>query len=69
MGDILRATEGSLACVECLSTETNTCARADTCVTLRLWKELDEAISSVVDKYTLEDLMQWSAAEADNYYI
>ena len=69
VGDILRVTEGSLACVECLSTERNLCSRAEDCVTVRLWQELDEAISSVVDKYTLEDLMQWSSAEADNYYI
>ncbi|MCR4750885.1 MAG: Rrf2 family transcriptional regulator [Eubacterium sp.] len=69
IGNILRVTEGSLACVECLSTEQNLCSRAENCVTLRLWKELDEAVSSVVDRYTLEDLMQWSAAEADNYCI
>ena len=69
VGSILRVTEGSLACVECLSAEQNPCSRADTCVTLRLWEELDKAVSSVVDRYTLEDLMQWSSAEADNYYI
>ena len=69
VGSILRVTEGSLACVECLSTEQNLCTRAQTCVTLRLWKELDEAVSSVVDRYTLEDLIAWNAAEADNYVI
>ena len=69
VGDILRATEGNLACVECLSTEQNTCDRADSCVTLRLWRELDQAISSVVDKYTIEDLMNWSASSYDNYVI
>ena len=69
IGNILRVTEGSLACVECLSTDQNQCGRAESCVTLRLWKELDDAISSVVDKYTLEDLMEWTSAEADNYVI
>ena len=69
IGDILRATEGSLACVECLSTEYNYCERAGNCVTVRLWRELDEAISSVVDKYTIEDLMNWSAESYDNYVI
>ena len=69
VGDILRATEGSLACVECLSSEQNYCERADACVTVRLWRELDEAISSVVDRYTLEDLMSWSTESYDNYVI
>ena len=69
IGDILRVTEGSLACVECLSTEENQCDRAASCVTLRLWQELDDAISSVVDKYTLEDLIEWTLAEAGNYVI
>ncbi len=69
IGNILRVTEGSLACVECLSTDQNQCSRANACVTLRLWKELDDAVSSVVDKYTLEDLMEWTTAEADNYVI
>ena len=39
------------------------------CVTLRLWRELDEAISSVVDRYTLEDLVQWRRNMKDNYMI
>ena len=39
------------------------------CVTLRLWRELDEAISGVVDKYTLEDLVQWQKSMKDNYVI
>ncbi|MCC6093844.1 MAG: Rrf2 family transcriptional regulator [Eubacterium sp.] len=69
VGDILRLTEGSLSPVECLSTDENTCPRADICVTLRLWKELDDAIRSVVDKYTLEDLMNWSDQAANNFVI
>lgn len=69
VGSILRITEGSLAPVECLSTEENTCYRAPMCATLRIWKELDEAISSVVDKYTLEDLVNWSSEMVNNYVI
>ncbi len=61
VGMILRLTEGSLAPVSCLEDEENQCTRAAHCVTLRLWKELDEAIKNVVDRYTLEDLMQWGS--------
>lgn len=69
VGDILRVTEGSLVPVECLVDEENQCERASTCVTLRLWKELNQAIESVVDKYTLQDLLDWSEEMADNYVI
>ena len=58
VGDILRLTEGSLAPVECLETEWKLCARADHCVTLKLWKELDQAVRQVVDHRTLEDLVR-----------
>ena len=69
VGSILRITEGSLAPVDCLSGDENPCARQMECVTLRLWRELDEAISGVVDKYTLEDLVQWQKSMKDNYVI
>lgn len=68
-GMILRLTEGSLAPVSCLEDEVNQCGRAGHCVTLRLWKELDEAIRNVVDGYTLEDLMQWERDGRDDYVI
>ena len=69
VGSILRITEGSLAPVDCLSGDESPCARQMDCVTLRLWRELDEAISGVVDKYTLEDLVQWQKSMKDNYVI
>ena len=69
VGMILRLTEGSLTPVECAEAEPGACSREDTCVTRKLWIELDEAIRSVVDKYTLEDLVQWQHGMDDNYYI
>lgn len=69
VGMILRLTEGSLTPVECAEAKPGACSREDTCVTRKLWKELDEAIRSVVDKYTLEDLVQWQHGMDDNYYI
>ena len=69
VGMILRVTEGSLAPVDCLSGEDNPCTRQLACVTLRLWRELDEAIKGVVDRYTLEDLVQWRKNMKDNYVI
>ena len=69
VGDILRVTEGSLSPVDCLTGEENDCPREESCVTLRLWKELDAAIKGVVDKYTLEDLLSWSKVEQYNFVI
>lgn len=68
-GMILRLTEGSLAPVACLEYEENDCARQDTCATLELWKQLDQAIKSVVDRITLEELVSWQVDKKDNYVI
>jgi Rrf2 family protein len=69
VGDILRVTEGSLSPVECLAGDVNDCPRRGSCVTLRLWEELDEAISKVVDSYTIEDLKNWNAGMINDYVI
>jgi len=58
VGMILRLTEGSLAPVACLEDDNNQCSRAGICVTLNVWKQLDEAISGVVDNVTLADLVE-----------
>lgn len=59
VGMILRQIEGSLAPVACLDGEENDCVRQESCVTLRLWKMLYEAINGVVDQVTLADLVAW----------
>lgn len=69
VGMILRLTEGSLAPVSCLEEEINNCPRQDGCATLRLWQMLNTAISDIVDKVTLADLVEWQNQIADNYVI
>ena len=69
VGMILRRIEGDLAPVSCLAGEVNECPRQGYCVTLRLWKELDEAIQGVVDRYTLADLVEWSHGMASDFVI
>lgn len=69
VGMILRLTEGSLAPVECVEYEDISCSRQEDCVTRTLWKRLNDAINSVVDNVTLEDLMDWQAVKADEYVI
>lgn len=69
VGDILRLTEGSLSPVACLDPGAEDCDRASYCVTVRVWKMLDKAISDVVDNITLADLVEWDREQADNYVI
>ena len=57
IGDILRLTEGCLAPVSCLESETNQCGRADSCLTLPVWQELDRLIGDYLDQITLADVL------------
>lgn len=69
IGMILRQVEGSLAPVSCLDDDVNTCERQAECVSLRIWKELNDAINGVVDKYTLKDLIEWQQEVNLDYCI
>lgn len=56
VGMILRLMEGNLAPVACIEDEPNQCSRCEACATLDVWKQLEDAISGVVDHITLADL-------------
>lgn len=66
VGMILRLTEGSLAPVACLEDPDNPCERAKICVTLDVWKQLEEAINQVVDHVTLADLVEEQKHKTDS---
>ena len=57
VGEILRPLEGSLAPVSCVD-GSECCRRADICVTQEVWREIQQAVSGVVDHITLADLME-----------
>ena len=69
VGDILRLTEGSLAPVACVEDGVENCPKAENCVTLTLWKDLNDAINSVVDHVTLADLVERSENMGGFYSI
>ena len=57
VGEILRQLEGNLAPVSCASGGA-CCGRADRCVTLEVWQQIQEAVDNVVDNITLADLVK-----------
>lgn len=57
IGDILKATEGDLAPIDCL-TEEGKCRRQEKCTTYSFWKGLDDVINEYVNSKTLEDLIK-----------
>ncbi|WP_230399602.1 RrF2 family transcriptional regulator [Novisyntrophococcus fermenticellae] len=69
LGSILRLTEGSLAPVESLEEDADPADNTENAATMMFWQKLNQAIKSVVDSYTLEDLMDWQMQAGDNYVI
>ena len=57
VGDILRATEGSLMPIACLDDTPNQCPRQDGCQTLPFWEGLNDVIREYVDGVTLADIL------------
>ncbi len=69
VGEVLRATEGSLAPVSCLEYEQNDCPRADTCATLYVWQGLEKAVNDYLNSVTVQDIIDHSAEAGDDYCI
>ena len=69
VGDILRQTEGDLSPVGCVHMDGVDCDNENSCVTVRVWQRLNDAINEVVDGITLADLVAWQAEQADQYVI
>lgn len=57
VGEILRATEGSMAPVSCLESPTNPCQRQGECETLFIWEGLEQAINAYLDGISLQDVL------------
>ena len=69
VGMILRLTEGSLAPVECLDSEIGSCEKSDDCVTVLVYRKMNEAVNEVIDHITLADLMGWKLQKDGDYSI
>ena len=58
VGMILRHIEGNLSSVKCLEESPNKCCRCNNCVTIEVWKQINDAVNSVIDNITLQDLVE-----------
>ncbi|SDB32249.1 RrF2 family transcriptional regulator [Eubacterium oxidoreducens] len=65
MAAILKTTEGSMAPVSCLDCP-GECAKEAECITLPMWKKLDQIIEEYLESVTLQDLLD---TRADTYTI
>lgn len=57
VGEILRVLEDNLAPVPCIKAGSVDCAHAGECMTLPMWRELDELTNAYLDRVTLQDLL------------
>ncbi|MBQ9647160.1 MAG: Rrf2 family transcriptional regulator [Oscillospiraceae bacterium] len=69
LGDILRATEGSLAPVSCLEGDVNLCTKQADCATLPIWAGLDKVINEYLDSITLQDVLDEQNSRRGNDYV
>lgn len=69
VGEILRATEGSLAPVSCLDKPVNLCQKSATCATLPVWEGLYKVVNEYLDGITLADLLTQEEARLGNDYM
>ena len=57
VGEILRCLEDNLAPVACIKAGSVNCEHAGECMTVPMWKELDDITNAYLDGVTLEDLL------------
>lgn len=69
VGMILRLTEGDLAPVNCVAEDGDACDKRDTCVTVKVWQKINDAVNDVVDNITLENLLEWQTEKTGQYVI
>lgn len=69
VGEVLRSIEDSLAPVACVKDGASTCERASECLTLPMWREVDELTNNYFDSVTLNDLVtgeRWKKTKKSN---
>jgi len=73
LSEIVESLEGSIALVDCM-VDGKLCSREKLCVSRDIWIKIKEAIMSVLNSITLEDMVKWQKEKLKNaqtpiYYI
>ena len=50
-----------MAPVPCLEYEENQCNKQESCVSVILYKKINDAVNSVIDTVTLADMYEWQS--------
>ncbi len=58
IGDVIRSAEGDFALVECFQSKQSDCLISPACRLKGILREATEAFMSVLDRYTIQDLVQ-----------
>ena len=69
VGEILRATEGSMAPVACLENQPNACPRCLDCATLPVWQGLEKVVNEYLDGISLQDILDWQLQRRGDDYV
>ena len=65
--DVISALEGPISIVDCVEKKAG-CKRADECVTRMVWCELADAVRNVLQKITVQDLVDKEKSKKDVDY-
>ena len=66
VGEVLRSGEGSMAPVRCIENGSEDCPTYEACMTRFLWQDMADAISSIIDRQTLADIVKiWRRERQD----
>ncbi|MFP4457015.1 MAG: RrF2 family transcriptional regulator [Clostridia bacterium] len=57
VGDVIRAVEGPIVPVSCLAAKED-CEKSDHCVSRKVWLKLQDSILEVLDKTSLDDMVE-----------
>ena len=70
VGEVLRLTEGNLFPVSCLTPDGRVnCDRRDVCLTLPIWKGLEEVIDNYLDGISIQDMLEGGPYQSPNNYV
>lgn len=69
VGQILKTVEGSMSPTDCVGENGTLCDKRGTCVSVRIWEKLDNAINNVLEGITLADMVDWQNELSVNQYV